>query len=86
MGIGQLVRADVGCTSTLAAWLGGAQDDRPMHGLGELTDDLNRVPAPEQIFDYHYALHWLYQHIVPYMTVPLVEKVRKPYQMYEASE
>jgi hypothetical protein len=73
--IGQLVRQIVGCTSTLAAWLGGSQDDRPTHAMVGLANDIDRIPVQAQIYDYHYALHWLHQHIVPYVMAALIGKV-----------
>ncbi len=59
--IGQLVRQIVGCTSTLSAWLGG--------------NEAYGVPAPVQLFEYHAVLHWLHEHMVPYVMAALVTKV-----------
>jgi len=41
--IGQLVRQIVRCTSTLAAWLGGSQDDRLTHAMVGLAKDIDRI-------------------------------------------
>ena len=73
--VGQLVRQIVGCTSTLSAWLGGPEDDRKTHAIVGLANDIDRIPIPEQIYDYHYVLHWLRQHMVPYVMAALVGKV-----------
>ncbi len=59
--IGQLVRQIVGCASTLSAWLGGNE------AYGE--------PAPQSLLEYHAVLHWLHEHMVPYVMVALITKV-----------
>ena len=65
----------IGCLSTAAAWLSGKQDDRPTHAMVGLREDIDHVPVPEQIYDYHFVLHWLHEHLVPYVMAALVAKV-----------
>lgn len=70
----QLVRQIGGCASTLSAWLGGKQDDRPTHALVGLSEEGDRVPLPEQIYDYHFVLHWLHEQMPRYV---MAEKKRR---------
>jgi hypothetical protein len=66
----RLVRQIGGCASTLSAWLGGKQDDR-------LADawDIDPVPVPEQIYDYHSVLHWLHEQMPRYVMDALAARV-----------
>src|SRR5947209_1390676 len=55
--IQQLGKQIAGCLSTMAAWLGAKQDDRPLHAMVGLTDEIDHIPIPEHIYDYHFVLH-----------------------------
>lgn len=71
----QLVRQIGGCASTLSAWLGGSQDDRPSSAMVGLTEDSDSVPIPEQIYDYHFVLHWLHEQMPRYVMVAQAARV-----------